>query len=114
MNYKDLGYDDNLSSTTNSPDFKGVSSLNWLEGIDASQISTLGRITSSDGQFYIDFDKNHIEVDSVSMDKLSTGTISVIGNLGDENIQLDGENKRILINDGTNDRILIGYQQDGF
>lgn len=34
--------------------------------------------------------------------------------IGDTNIKIDGANKRIIINDGTNDRILIGYQSGGF
>jgi len=34
--------------------------------------------------------------------------------VGSTNIKLDGANKRIVINDGSNDRILIGYQQLGF
>lgn len=29
-------------------------------------------------------------------------------------IRIDGANKRIVINDGTNDRVLIGYQASGF
>lgn len=29
--------------------------------------------------------------------------------LGVSNVKLDGNNKRIIINDGTNDRVLIGY-----
>lgn len=29
-------------------------------------------------------------------------------------IELDGTNQRIIINDGTYDRILLGYQQGGF
>lgn len=40
----------------------------------------------------------------------SEGTIYV----GSENIMIDGANKRIVISDGTNNRILIGYQKDGF
>lgn len=39
-----------------------------------------------------------------------TGDIQV----GVGNVVIDGANKRILINDGTNDRILIGYQLNGF
>jgi len=35
-------------------------------------------------------------------------------NLNDANIKIDGANKRILINDGSDDRILIGYQSGGF
>jgi hypothetical protein len=34
--------------------------------------------------------------------------------LGSKQIRLDGKNKRIVISDGINDRILIGYQQGGF
>ena len=34
--------------------------------------------------------------------------------VGSKNIKIDGKNKRILISDGTTDRILIGYQKGGF
>lgn len=30
-------------------------------------------------------------------------------NVGDEKIKIDGENRRITVSDGTNDRIVIGY-----
>lgn len=39
-----------------------------------------------------------------------TGDILV----GDGNVKIDGGNKRILISDGTDDRILIGFQSGGF
>lgn len=39
-----------------------------------------------------------------------TGDIEV----GGSNVKIDGANARILINDGSNDRILIGYQSGGF
>lgn len=29
-------------------------------------------------------------------------------------INIDYKNKRIIVNDGDNDRILIGWQEDGF
>jgi hypothetical protein len=48
---------------------------------------------------------------------LKTGTSQTLTgnfNLNDANVLIDGANKRILINDGTNDRILIGYQSGGF
>ena len=35
-------------------------------------------------------------------------------NLNDSNVLIDGANKRITISDGTNTRILIGYQDGGF
>lgn len=34
--------------------------------------------------------------------------------VGNGNVKIDGANKRIIINDGTYDRILIGYQAGGF
>lgn len=34
--------------------------------------------------------------------------------LGASNVKIDGVNKRIIINDGTNDRVIIGYQSNGF
>jgi len=46
----------------------------------------------------------------------NTGTLNVDEyiNVGESNVKIDGANKRILINDGTDDRILIGFQQNGF
>lgn len=43
-----------------------------------------------------------------------TGTIRLGTGTGAASIILDGGNKRIIINDGTHDRILIGYQSGGF
>jgi len=43
-----------------------------------------------------------------------SGTIRLGTGTGAASIILDGGNKRIIINDGTNDRILIGYQLGGF
>lgn len=34
--------------------------------------------------------------------------------VGDNNLIMDGANKRFVVNDGTNDRILIGYLKNGF
>ena len=34
--------------------------------------------------------------------------------LGNGLVKIDGANKRIIISDGTNDRVLIGYQEGGF
>ena len=34
--------------------------------------------------------------------------------VGHANIKIDGVNKRIIINDGTHDRIIIGYDSGGF
>ena len=53
-------------------------------------------------------------IGTLSFNQMSGGTITVLANLGTGNIKLDGANKQIIINDGTNDRILIGYQSGGF
>lgn len=48
---------------------------------------------------------------------LKDSTTQILGGVikvGGNNIIIDGANKRIIINDGTYDRILIGYQSGGF
>ena len=39
---------------------------------------------------------------------------NVVISLGGGLIKIDGKNKRIIINDGANDRILIGMDEGGF
>ncbi|MDH4127306.1 MAG: hypothetical protein OEV44_01030 [Spirochaetota bacterium] len=34
--------------------------------------------------------------------------------VGDNNVKIDGAGRNILVNDGTNDRILIGYLEGKF
>ena len=46
---------------------------------------------------------------SIEASQIKAGTISVSLGLGGGNVTIDGANKRILVNDGTTDRILIGY-----
>lgn len=41
-----------------------------------------------------------------------TGTVYVGDTNG--NVRIDGANKRIIINDGTHDRVIIGFQSGGF
>jgi len=54
------------------------------------------------------------KIQSVSASKITAGIISAVTSLGDESVKLDGENRQIVINDGTDDRVLIGYDPDGF
>ena len=47
--------------------------------------------------------------------EVQAGTfISGLVVVGDNRIVIDGENKRIVINDGATDRVLIGFQSGGF
>lgn len=56
---------------------------------------------------------NYIEVGGADADLQTTGIDGAV-NVGSANVKIDGANTRIVINDGTNDRILIGYQSAGF
>jgi hypothetical protein len=49
-------------------------------------------------------------IENLSGSKLNVGVISST----DGRVTFDLENRRIIINDGTNDRILLGYQEGGF
>lgn len=61
-----------------------------------------------------------IAIDGDTGDATFAGTIQagtlISGSVvvGDNNVIIDGEQKNIIINDGTYDRILIGYQAGGF
>jgi len=93
----------------------------FILGIDDSD--------SDKAKFYIGNSSNYLNWTGSALN--ITGSITITGgnaltkggtsqaltgdiNLNDANIKIDGANKRIIINDGTNDRILIGYQAGGF
>lgn len=51
---------------------------------------------------------------SLNFDHLqTTGSLGSKIGIGGTNIILDGENKRIIINDDENDRVLIGFNERG-
>ena len=54
------------------------------------------------------------KIESLSADKITAGTFSAVNNVGSTSVKIDGENKRIIINDGTKDRVLMGFLQNGF
>ncbi len=57
------------------------------------------------------------KITSISANKILAGELIVpvdLGNLDSGYIRLDGDNNRIIINDGTNDIILLGFQAGGF
>ena len=56
---------------------------------------------------------SYIEVGGADSDLQGTGINGGV-NIGVANVKIDGTNKRIIINDGTNDRILLGFQSGGF
>jgi len=71
-----------------------------------------------DAPFSVDMEGNIVATTlalSTYISKTDTGqTLSGDVSVGSGNVKIDGVNKRIIINDGTNDRILIGFQSGGF
>jgi hypothetical protein len=63
-----------------------------------------GKLTATTGTFSGDTDWANVQ----------TGTNENALNIGSGNVVIDGANKRIIINDGTDDRVLIGYDSGGF
>jgi len=53
-------------------------------------------------------------IKNLTINSITAGTITTTLYLGGANILLDGANNRIVINDGTVDRILIGQLTGGF
>lgn len=54
------------------------------------------------------------DIVDLSITKLTAGTLGVAANVGNGNVQIDGVNKRLIVNDGTNDRGLFGFLSGGF
>lgn len=99
------------TTKTNVEGWKHASDVTKIDGgdiytnsITATQIAA-GTITATE-----------ISGDQLDVVATKTGTLNVDEyiTVGITNIKIDGTNKRIIVNDGTYDRILIGYQASGF
>lgn len=55
-------------------------------------------------------ERGSVKFQKIAGGRLSANSVLEVG----PNIKIDGRNKRIIVNDGANDRILIGYQEGGF
>lgn len=71
--YKDLGYDGFLRKELLPPDFVSGTRTDYLEGVNAGQLLTVGRIASQDGSFYIDLETGEISLPEGSV---KTGMIN--------------------------------------
>ena len=65
--------------------------------------TTLEGISSITSSGDINFDNSQI-----------SGSLGDKIQVGGSNVIIDGANRRITINDGANDRVLIGFQEGGF
>ncbi len=83
----------------------------WVYGVDGS-VTTASGIVQGAGIAVNSVDTTKII--SLAVEKLLAGTLEVSVSVGTGNVKIDGANKQILVNDGSNDRILIGYQSGGF
>lgn len=86
--------------------------INGVSGeIKIAPSGIVARNTAGDTTFAIDGETG----DAIFAGIVQTGTlISGLVIVGDNNIRIDGEAKQIIVNDGENDRILIGFQTNGF
>ncbi len=114
------------------PGQEGIAGMTDLRDIAALQVGGLGTKVFkadesgiwlgaskwADAPFRVDMSGNMVASSAVFGQYISkAGTSQALTgdfNLNDSNVKIDGANKRILINDGSNDRILIGYQSGGF
>jgi hypothetical protein len=112
------------SLDTKSKAIKGAYTFEQLGALIVGlfQSGVAGQVTiSPDGIVAIDKDGNTtFALDGQTGDATFKGTIQASSfiagaiQVGSANVVIDGANARIIVNDGTNDRILIGFQQSGF
>ena len=77
--------------------------------------SDLIGVSSVNTQHIVDLAVDNAKISDLAAGKLTAGTITVAVGVGDvARVKIDGANNRIIINDGIDDRILIGYQSGGF
>lgn len=86
-----LGYDPYLSASIDSAD------PNYQSSFDFTLNTQDNAVTDA-------------KIASLSADKVITGILQST----DGKTYFDLDNKKIIVNDGTNDRVLIGYQSGGF
>ena len=89
-----------------------------LSGKDPVYRIWAGHANPASAPFSVDKDGNLVASSATFgqyLTKTGTGqTLTGDIQLGVSNVKIDGANKRILINDGTNDRVLVGFQSGGF
>jgi hypothetical protein len=88
---EDLNLNSQLQ-VTNSP----LAQSDPVNGFDFKSNTAAGAITAS-------------RIQNLSVGVLTAGTINTILGVGGANITINGETQQIIVNDGTFDRVLIGF-----
>jgi hypothetical protein len=92
-----------------------MQSGNFITGTTGWRISASGDVEFESGYFRGDISAATGSFGgTVDWDNVNAGTNENALSVGDAKVLIDGSNKRIIINDGTNDRILIGYLSGKF
>jgi hypothetical protein len=79
--------------------------------IDANTLSEVGFNEYLDRELYVSAESTSEGTRYTDASNLVGGIIGSEGviYLGSKQVRLDGKNKRIVINDGNTDRVIIGY-----
>lgn len=92
-----------------------LQSSNFVSGSAGWQITGEGNLEANDGNFRGDITAaTGLFGGTIGFENVNAGTNTNALNVGAANVKIDGANKRILINDGSYDRVLLGYQSGGF
>lgn len=94
--------------------------LSYVElGFDAygmNTVQTSQQIPANLADYILEVAENSVsnkKIKSVSADKITAGTLAAVTNVGDESIQLDGENKTIKIFDDSSPAKVSIYMKGG-
>lgn len=87
-----------------------LQSSNYVSGTTGWKIAANGDAEFESGYFRGDISAATGSFGgTVDWDNVNEGTNENSLSVGDAKVLIDGSNKRIVINDGTNDRVLLGY-----
>lgn len=111
MNYLDFGYSQFLTRTIQAPDPNYMTASQFNAKIQDNSITNSKiRNLTADKIDAGTIDASVITVTNLNADEIASGKIES----SDGKTYFDLDNNRIIVNDGTNDRVLIGYQLNGF
>lgn len=103
MNYEDAGYSNFLEKDIPGP--PQVDSLTFDGFTDSIPTDRFDSLISSE-----------FIAKGITADKITSGVLTAVQKMGGVggSVTIDGENNRIIVNDGNVDRVLIGFLEGGF